>query len=531
VRDRSQIGCDARGWARGVRLMGVAALALLATFACAACSTAGGAVSEQAGEADPTTAPEAHDEAHAEPAPPPGPPKRIFTKRFVVNVRTGPSPQASRVGYLRAGSVLQATSAEPVGHEECRGGWFELTTGGFVCNGRDVIAFHGERLPEVRSAQPDRQAKLPYEYGLIRRDRTPMYRRLPNDAQAAHFEPQPEPPKPRPVASGEGRDGGASGAAEGVASPVATKVEEPSEPPPPPTLDGLLASRDEKDILMRWLMRGFYVSLDRTFDVGRRRYWRTQQNGFVPVPAIMPVSGSDFQGVELDGESWALPVAFVISGKTGRFVERDGGRLVRDRQDPGYHHVFRVVGEREHRGRAYLQGADGFFYRADEVVRVDARERPAALTDAKWLDVNLGRQTLVAYDGERPVYVTLISSGRVRREDVPEMNHATPAGTYRFSSKHLTGTMDGDSAIDGPYSIDDVPYVMYFHLAYATHSAFWHNRFGRPKSHGCVNMAPVDARWVFEWADPPLPEGWHGVYPTEDGPATSIVIEGETPRG
>jgi lipoprotein-anchoring transpeptidase ErfK/SrfK len=464
----------------------------------------------QVGEAAPP-----EDPAEREAPAPQGPPKRIFTKRFVVNVRTQPSPEAPRTGYLRGGSALEATTAEPLGHESCKGGWYELTTGGFVCNGRDVIAFDGERLPEVRSAQPDRSAKLPYEYGFIRRDRTPMYRRLPKDEQAARFEGEARPVKA--AEAGEaGQDGGAA---------------EPEGPQEPPTLEGLMAGEDEADVLMRWLMRGFHVSLDRTFDVGRRRYWRTQQNGFVPFQQVMKVAGSDFEGLALDGDERVLPVGFVISGRTPRFVARDNGRIVRDREKPGYHHRFQVVGEREQAGRTYLEGDDGYYYRADDVVRVDTRPRPADVTDAKWVDVDLGKQTLVAYEGDRPVYVTLISSGRVRREDVPELNHATPTGTFRFSSKHLTGAMDGDSAIDGPYSIDDVPYVMYYHLAYAVHAAFWHHRFGRPKSHGCINLSPLDARWVFEWADPPLPAGWHGVYPTEDGPGTTIVIHGDTPKG
>src|SRR5688572_9469603 len=66
-------------------------------------------------------------------------PKRIFAKRFVVNVRTGPDGEAPRIGYLRGGAVLQARSAEPLVGAGCRGGWYELTTGGFVCNGRDVV--------------------------------------------------------------------------------------------------------------------------------------------------------------------------------------------------------------------------------------------------------------------------------------------------------------------------------------------------------------------------------------------------------
>jgi hypothetical protein len=129
-----------------------------------------------------------------------------------------------------------------------------------------------------------------------------------------------------------------------------------------------------------------------------------------------------------------------------------------------------------------------------------------------------------------PVYVTAISSGRIKDELDPLRNFQTPIGAFRITSKHLTATMDGDHALDGPYSIEDVPYVMYFSLAYALHSAFWHDSFGRPHSHGCINLAPLDAKWLFFWTEPSLPRGWHGVYPDERG-GTRIYIRGETPKG
>ena len=152
----------------------------------------------------------------------------------------------------------------------------------------------------------------------------------------------------------------------------------------------------------------------------------------------------------------------------------------------------------------------------------------------KWIDVDLTNQSLVAYEGARPIYATLISSGRVLDEDDPLKNFATPTGSFRLTSKHLTATMDGDHALDGPYSIEDVPYVMYFQLAYALHSAFWHDSFGRPRSHGCINLAPDDARFIFNWATPELPKGWHGVYPQEGKGdellGTRLYIRGEAPK-
>jgi lipoprotein-anchoring transpeptidase ErfK/SrfK len=88
--------------------------------------------------------------------------------------------------------------------------------------------------------------------------------------------------------------------------------------------------------------------------------------------------------------------------------------------------------------------------------------------------------------------------------------------------------MDGDVASDGPYSIEDVPWVMYFNASIALHGAFWHNQFGTPRSHGCVNLAPADAKQLFAWVEPRLPPGLHGVYATATQPGTRVVVHGHT---
>jgi hypothetical protein len=84
--------------------------------------------------------------------------------------------------------------------------------------------------------------------------------------------------------------------------------------------------------------------------------------------------------------------------------------------------------------------------------------------------------------------------------------------------------MDGATATDGNYAIQDVPWVMYFEGSYALHGAFWHRSFGRVRSHGCVNLGPSDARWLFHWTTPFLPEGWHGVHATDESPGATVVV-------
>jgi len=68
--------------------------------------------------------------------------------------------------------------------------------------------------------------------------------------------------------------------------------------------------------------------------------------------------------------------------------------------------------------------------------------------------------------------------------------------------------------------------VQYFHESYALHAAFWHDDFGRVRSHGCVNLPPVDAAWLFEWTDPVVPSPWHGSNAVAGEPGTVVYIHG-----
>ena len=112
--------------------------------------------------------------------------------------------------------------------------------------------------------------------------------------------------------------------------------------------------------------------------------------------------------------------------------------------------------------------------------------------DEKWVDVNLTTQTLVAYEGNLPVFETLISSGLT--------DHETVTGQFRMWLRFEKQTMDG-RRLGYDYYLEDVPYVMYFFEDYALHGTFWHNNFGRPMSHGCVNMYTPDAEWIFNWSE------------------------------
>jgi hypothetical protein len=210
----------------------------------------------------------------------------------------------------------------------------------------------------------------------------------------------------------------------------------------------------------------------------------------------------------------------------------------------------------------------------------------AAEKGEKWVDISLRQQTLVLYEGKRAWYATLVSTGRDRLGD-PETSLATPQGTFRLRSKHLAAAMDSEenssvaggtkrrratprysaevqADVDrllaaqqagtrlsepdqrrllniqkgrhpeygvtmrrgaGDFELRDVPWIQYFASGYAMHGAYWHDVFGIPRSHGCVNLAPIDARVLFLWTDPPVPDGWHGVNIGSDmGEGTTVVI-------
>ena len=186
--------------------------------------------------------------------------------------------------------------------------------------------------------------------------------------------------------------------------------------------------------------------------------------------------------------------------------------------------MLRLTGESVSiNGATYDETEDGWWMKASEGTKTKPGEAPKDLKDGeKWIDVSLSSQTLVAYEGDKPVFATAVSTGK--RSDDKEKDHKTPTGTWRIREKHIAATMDGDVASDGPYSIEDVPWIMYFNGSYALHGAFWHNNFGHVQSHGCVNLAPADAKAVFNWTEPHVPEGWHGAMSTADHQGTRVVV-------
>ncbi len=148
----------------------------------------------------------------------------------------------------------------------------------------------------------------------------------------------------------------------------------------------------------------------------------------------------------------------------------------------------------------------------------------ATLTGEKHIYVDLTNQTLTAYQGDTLFMQTLISSGKW---------FPTPTGDFSIWEKLRATKMSGGQGADY-YYLPNVPYVMFFSndevaagRGFSLHGTYWHNNFGHPMSHGCVNMRIIDAQKLYYWVDP-LTNG-NVTVSGKDNPGTKITIYGKAP--
>jgi lipoprotein-anchoring transpeptidase ErfK/SrfK len=106
----------------------------------------------------------------------------------------------------------------------------------------------------------------------------------------------------------------------------------------------------------------------------------------------------------------------------------------------------------------------------------------------RWIEINLTTQRLFAWEGNKNVYAVIVSTGKKTTPTNP--------GLFKIKEKRPIDRMRGEG-----YDVANVPHAMYYYGGYAIHGAYWHNNFGTPVSHGCTNVAPDHAEWLFDWAD------------------------------
>jgi hypothetical protein len=134
----------------------------------------------------------------------------------------------------------------------------------------------------------------------------------------------------------------------------------------------------------------------------------------------------------------------------------------------------------------------GEWIESRQIARVDPNPvAPPGIVGNRWISVNLFEQTVSVYENNRLVFATMASTGVDR--------FWTRPGLFNIYKK-LESTTMANSVKDDFYYLEDVPWTMYFDEGRALHGAYWHNKFGYPQSHGCVNLSPGDSHWLYDWA-------------------------------
>ncbi len=406
-----------------------------------------------------------------------------------LKVHKAPDPESIIVGWLRIGSRIRLAS-EVHKTATCATGFYAIAGGGYACAGEGIEIAATPPDSQVAVVPPARDAGLPYKYYYVKDDSTPEYHRLPSRDEQRAVEAF-------------------------VARYLELKAKD--EKKAQRFMAGELAGEPRKpEYVRRLLARGFFVAGTGVEIRASRRFVRTVRGSYVKQIQLEERKENPFHGVVLD-EEHKLPLAWAV--RTGQsFVPRvraeDG--VLRMLTDEGSKNIERLSllpwVKREHVGDQIFHKLDDAHYlKAWYVAVAEAIERPKEIrANEPWVHVNLEQQTLVAYRGDTPVYATLVSSG--------VSGHNTPVGLFEIRTKYVSATMSDlgpEVSEDLRYSIEDVPWTQYFSGSVALHGAFWHGGFGLQHSHGCVNLAPLDARWLFDHTWPELPEGWHGV--TTDG--------------
>jgi hypothetical protein len=421
-----------------------------------------------------------------------------LSKQTVIRLR--PDLDATVIGFARTGALLRR-AAVPTSHKGCKGGWYRVEPNGYICVGNAATLDTEHPIIRLASVQPDRSLPLPYPYGESRYPTPPLYTRIPTKEQQSQAE--------QDLTGHLKKNFGA------VWDSLA------DNPPPEGLAAGQMIPRPfgypilEQDFMTgRALGKSSFAFMD-LFESGGRSWGLTTDMSLLPLDRLIPVEASTFSGVTLqDAED--LPVVFVRSRVQHLYEGSAVEGTLRPTRPIKYREAFHLTGQEVAlHGTRFFETRDGTYLKEHSShIRVQARKvlPKWAKNDRSWLEVSILNQTLIAYRGEVPIFATLVSTGRDGLGD-PEKTFSTAQGVFLIHTKHVTSTMSGDEA-DDEFDLRDVPYVQYFQAGFALHAAFWHDTFGQPRSHGCVNLSPADARQLFNLTEPAVPLPWHSALDT-----------------
>lgn len=435
-----------------------------------------------------------------------------------MRVMDRPDKRSQMIGLVRAGQSVPLASAAPLTRDpqgrplpSCDGGWYAVVPRGYACLGESsTLDAHDARAVAAREVLPDVARPIPFDVGVA--VGSPQYMRIPTDAEQHAKE--------------TGLDAYLKGL--GSASPLdpidlSRAGHGPSDAyrdllsflKPPLTGDKAFAGRR--------------IAWAREFDANGRTWLETPELGLIPKDKVKTTVSSPLDGIDLRARpDMALPLAYTIEelpqlelrspALPGRSTLKETGATY------ARHAFIPIEGERMYvGGRAYWKTRDGFYVNAWKTNTFTKRTRlPYTVPKSgKWVDVKVLGGALVAYEGTEPVYVAAISPGR-DGVTVRPRSHTTLPGLYQVQWKLYTADMRGREGAT-EWAVDEVPFVAYFYESLALHGAYWHDEFGRPRSHGCVNLSPKSAQWLFQWMDPEVPRGWYAVAGFGKGVPITVV--------
>ncbi|WP_437971047.1 L,D-transpeptidase [Sorangium sp. So ce260] len=487
-------------------------------------------------------------------------------------IYVAPDERSTKLGYLRAGAVVDRAEL-PAGTDGCAGGWYRIAPRGYVCVGKGASLALEHQVVAAAVRGPRRGAPVPYHYVMSGSPPPHLYFRLPTVEDQRRVEgstlnvhlaraavaPSSLPLDPVPAFLLAGRDlPKPYGAEEKLHYSVHTGRAKES------SAFGLIT----------------------TFEWTNRRFGLTTELDLIPLDRTRPARLSALRGViikDLDADGADAPAsasdaappatpsapsappaapqaetasfsiaeppagelppappgtdaridpalkgapAFVRAHGASRQRLSASGRTLVDAGAAPFRSGWVLTGRTRGGAKGLVETTEGSWLAGSHLVIAELRKDPQgfARDGKKWIDISIRRQMLVAYEGTRPVFAALISSGRSGMAD-PEETDATVRGSFYIHAKHVSTTMDGDDEASEAFDLRDVPYTQYFHEGYALHGAYWHDEFGKARSHGCINLAPADAAWLFEWTEPAVPPEWHGALNIEGG-GTLVYVHG-----
>lgn len=260
-------------------------------------------------------------------------------------------------------------------------------------------------------------------------------------------------------------------------------------------------------------------------------WYKINEDEYVPAEVITYYTASTFQGTEITTQpdkpfGWIIRDTPIFTEPLNQPTPTDilGWPVARKLAGPDQPFIPRytqvTIHETSYAGDWGWQriGHNQWVHLYD-VGKVEVMTRPTEIpAGERWIFVNLFDQTMAVYDqNDQMVYATLVSTGRQLE------GWRTPPGIFRIHTKIQKAPMAGGGMLDR-YLLEDVTATLYFYQSYAFHAAYWHDDFGRYKSHGCVNMTPTDAEWLYNWSTPVTSPFVNKTKATEDNGGTWVWI-------